>query len=436
MAAPAIAELFVSIGVKGEEKTLHAMGAIKTGLSDAKGLAFETKAAILGIAYALEKITSTGVQKAVTLSNVVLETGQKSSKALQKLIYSARMGHDTEEGFLSSYKSLYKKTQDMKFNEPPPKMFQNFAQNVKGFDQKKFMHDINYAWSAVEQFAANKHLDPSLKRRVLENLGIGSTTIDALMRGSFNTKNKREAPVISDSGEAKLVEIETRWTKLKIKMEHDFDQWNADHGLQLTKDIEGLLPPVERLFAAFAKFGDAIKIFERIDTIFKGWTFILNYLADKISLANGMSPDKQTDTTKAFDKKMGEIFGSPEDKNVSKEESERVLNDAVKGQQELERRGGKWLKEKLLDGKSEWEIEADKIKQQKNLPVNPSHSYQIIVPKMPYIPSELDQSKTQNVAINNNNYFQHPGLDHDRTTQSFQKAVATFYKQTNTQQMS
>jgi len=83
-----ISELFVAIGVKGSEKTLSALANTRMSISSIASTSLEAKAAILGMAYALERLTTSAAADADQFLRTAVEftKSKRISRDLQNVI--------------------------------------------------------------------------------------------------------------------------------------------------------------------------------------------------------------------------------------------------------------------------------------------------------------------------------------------------------------
>ena len=97
-----IGELFVNIGIKGTEKTIQALGNVKSGLGAVASTSLEVKAAIIGAIYALERLISTSADMGMSLANFKILFGN-STKELQQFQNAGREVGLTFEETASKY---------------------------------------------------------------------------------------------------------------------------------------------------------------------------------------------------------------------------------------------------------------------------------------------------------------------------------------------
>ena len=131
-----IAELFVSLGVKGSEKTIGAVANLSKGLAVSAGNALELSAG-LGVAfYAFDRLTSGSNTAGQSLRNFETLTGV-SADTLQRYQYAARQAGVSNEETAGSFKALQAAMGAVARNEGAPAGMKFISGLVGGFDIKR-----------------------------------------------------------------------------------------------------------------------------------------------------------------------------------------------------------------------------------------------------------------------------------------------------------
>ena len=105
--------MFVSLGVKGADKTIDAFAKVGTGIKNVATESLAAKAGIIGATYALEQFMSNAATRGTDLSNLSTYLGI-STKQLQQWQYAAQQAGESGEEFTSSLKSVYDKVAQMR----------------------------------------------------------------------------------------------------------------------------------------------------------------------------------------------------------------------------------------------------------------------------------------------------------------------------------
>jgi len=78
-----LGEFFIKLGISGQEKVSKALKTVKGGLQELADTSLETKAAIAGVIYGLERLTGYASTVGMDLQKFAVSTGL-STDALQK----------------------------------------------------------------------------------------------------------------------------------------------------------------------------------------------------------------------------------------------------------------------------------------------------------------------------------------------------------------
>lgn len=267
-------ELFVSLGVKGSEKTLGALTSIVHRMDEAKGMSLEAKAAIVGAVYAFEHMMAKSSQVGTDLTNFSLLTGQSAAN-LQKWQWAAMQAGDRSEDFTKSVLSMQNAINKMVVNKSAPEFFGMISKNMNkagDLDLARFQKDSFYAMSKVQEAAQNmrKNMQGSLATYMLKSLGLGDTTIAAMYRNAFRPEMIAKAPHYSESQIKSLDRANIAWANLGNQIELAFGRFNAQEGVKLVSDITKITTAVIQLTEAFVHFAEKIKIFTFISEGMQG----------------------------------------------------------------------------------------------------------------------------------------------------------------------
>lgn len=392
---PQISELFVSLGVKGSEKTLSAFSGVKDGLTGIKTTSFETKAAIAGVVYALEKLTIGSAQRGANLE-ILANYLNIGTVALQKWQYAANQANVSNEEFNQSLTSVYQKISQIRRGGETPQGFYEFSRAVGGFDLKRAYNDITYALTKINQYVKSHPNDDMINKFIETELGYTPGMIYAAQQGVFD-KYVANAPHYTGRETKSLANVEVDWTNFKNKVSMFFGKFTAQHGDTLIKNLSKLSDQLFRLANSLEKLLENARVFELLQKLFdfmikmvdslntyveKNGVKIENQLGEKIS--NGTEEAVSVFTLKGFSKALKGIKDtlSTEEYPINDIPSFNERNDI------LSRYG-------LRNPNA-----VPFLKLMKENPVN--------VPSRFNLPSQA--ANTNN--FNQNLYFQHPGEDY------------------------
>ncbi len=278
-----IAELFVELSVKGSEKTVNAFKSVKNGLGDIKTMSLETKAAIIGALYGLEKMMSQSAQVGTGLTNFTALTGL-SAKSLQQWQYAARQAGVSSEEFTGNLKGVQSAMSNMLMGKGAPEGMGLLANKV-GFDPKR-ARDTFYVMEQLQKFA-NSGVPEDLSNNVMKSFGLGEGTIAAMRRNVFTPDTFKQAPTYSEGQMKQLDKVNVAWSNLGQKIEMAFGKFTSKHGMQMVSDISKITTEVIKMAEAFMRLAEKLKFFQGIAKVFEGWGLIFNGITDTVNNVGG-----------------------------------------------------------------------------------------------------------------------------------------------------
>lgn len=291
-------ELFVSLGVKGTDKTVAAFASIKQGLGQTASMAFETKAAIVGAAYAIEQMTSASGNNAQGLINLSTVLGT-TTEQLQRYRYAASLAGISNEQMDSSFSSLQKTLAEYKMTGQAPAALSRVAGIIgdKGFLEAAQKQDFPKVIQYLQKFAQSG-ISKDIIAASLGGLGLGSLT-PGLMRGMFDDKNLARAPITGQRTLESLDKMKQRFTDIEAHANRMRDNMVVKWGPQLATDIDKILPSIEKLVDAFAKLETSAHAMQWIGKIFEGWGKIFDNAAELIQ--SFTNPEKMKSIKEGFE---------------------------------------------------------------------------------------------------------------------------------------
>ena len=281
-----IAELFVSLGVKGSERTIGALSSVRKGLGEISTMSLQATAALTATAYGFERLTAVSGMMGTTLTNFSALTGF-SARQLQQWQYAARQAGLSGEELTGSFKNVQNAMTNMLLGKGAPEGLGLLANKV-GFDQNK-ARDTFYVLEQLQKFAKSAPSD--VGNIVLKSFGLSEGTVAAMRRNSFNPATMNRAPTYGDNEINSLNKANIAWSNLGNKIEMAIGHFNAKHGAQLVHDLTTMVDKIEKLIEAVAKIADKFKIFEIFGKYLDDWAAAFNTAAqgvDKLGNSKGL----------------------------------------------------------------------------------------------------------------------------------------------------
>ncbi len=373
-----IADFFVNIGIKGDDKTKKGLKDTKEGVSDLKSMSLEAKAAIIGAIYALERMMSSSAKTGTGLMNFASITGQ-SAIELQKWQYAARQVGVANEEVEGSFKGVQDAMTNMLLGKGAPEGMAMLANKV-GFDPSK-ARDTFYVLEQLQKFAQSVPED--VGNAMIKSFGVSDSMMAAMRRNAFKPEVMAKAPVYSQGEINTLNKIDVAWSNIGNKIQIAMGHLTAKHGLGLVNEISGLITQVMKLVDAFTILAEKLQLIKGIGKVFEGWTAIFKGITE---IAEG---------------------------KVKLEDVKSGASDFFKGMYIT-------AKEAVVGPDYEIAPDAAKNSLQKNIAPNINKPVE-------------NKNNNQNININQNLNFQHDGKDAKKTGTSTSKAVKDAFRQMSAQ---
>lgn len=295
-----VGELFVTLGVKGHEKTLGTLQSTKKGMENIASTSLEAKAALVGAFYALERLFAASGRAGTDLSNFNATMGV-SAQTLQQYQYAARQVGLSNQEVEGSFKALQSTMTKTLMGEGAPKGLARVAQltgNMTAQDIKRFAEQPQLLIQKLQEYA-QKETNAGLRNEVLKSFGVSDGMIAALTRKAFRPEVLSKAPTYSDGEVKSLDRVNAKWANLGDKIEKSIGHFNAKHGDELVDGIGKVTDKVLKLVDAFATLAEKLKVFEGIGKVFEGWGIIMNGLSTGVDALNGaMNDPKKAESLK------------------------------------------------------------------------------------------------------------------------------------------
>ncbi len=296
-----VAELFVSLGITGTEKTAGALTGVKRGLQETGSMALETKAALVAALYAVERLFTASNRAGSGLQNFNAVVGV-STDTLQEYQYAAQQVGVSNDSVANTFKTLQSTMQKILMGEGVPKGLARVALTVDEMSPE----DINEYAKAPQKLLmklqeyAQKETSTSMRNEVLKSFGVGDDMIAALSRKAFRPEVMQKAPKYNQGEIGQLDKNNAAWANLGQKMEMAFGKFNAKHGGEIVAELSKIIDKVLQLADAFMILAEKLQLFELFGDAVKGWTAIFSGVSSAVDTISGAIDDpKKAETLKS-----------------------------------------------------------------------------------------------------------------------------------------
>ncbi len=388
-----VGQFFVSLGIKGSEKSLAAVTGVTHGMGDLKSMSLEAKAAIIGAVYAFERMMSSSAKAGMEFKNFAAYTGM-SDQVLQKWQYAGRQVGVTNEEIANSFKTVQSVMGGLARGQMPEGMAYLTTQLAKAgtrFDPAKAMKDTEYAMQKFQQFAGLEK-DVNKRNWALKSMGLSEGMISGMTRQAFRPDIMTKAPTYGEHEIGQLDKANAAWSNLGTKVEMAFGHFNAKHGVELVNSLSQITGQVIRLVEALMKVAEAFHLFQGIGKL-------LGITADVVGGA--------ADTTKKITSdKQGITAGLVH--TFAESSIGKALMSLPSDMGDIDQSKQKSIpKIEMTPGKS---------------PITPGTI-------APPLTKNVQPNSTQNNSVNQTFHFQTDGSDHKQVGNETQKAVKNAFFQ-------
>lgn len=443
-----IASLFVSLGVKGTDKSLGAISGVRKSLKETASTSLEAKAAILGVIYSLQRMFSISGQIGTDLTNFNATLGV-STKTLQQYQYAARQVGVSNQAMENTFRALQESMTRTLMGEGAPEGLAQFALTVGDItpqDIDEFAKNPAKLLQKLQDYA-QKEQNVGRRNKVLKSFGIGDDMIAALSRKAFTPDVLQRAPTYSEAEIKALDRANVAWDNLGTKIQMAFGRFNAMHGGKLVSDISTLTDSVLKLADAFLKLANTIKLFQWFDKAIKGWSAVFEGIASSVTTIQKSAADpkyaesvnKDLDqyyqASPSFMKSLFDfLFNEEIDQKQTQDRMERLKEIYKNKAAENAAKGITGPAQRSMDpasmvpnayAKPWWELKLGESIWSK--------SEWLASPKIPETPKGGDSKTVQEINVNQTLNFQHDGTNPGRAAQSHKDAIQKAFRQMSAQ---
>lgn len=290
-----IAELFVSLGVTGDNEAAKALGTTKNMMVEVRDAGLATKASILGIVYGLEQLMASGMKTGVTMTSFATATGM-SADYLQRMAYGAAqvgVSADEMEGSITGLQSAMMK---MSIGKGAPDGW-GVIKNTVGIEQSRIA-DTKYVMERLAKYAQTEKNIP-FANEMLKSMGLSLQMISAMRRNAFDPKVLASAPTFSDGELMQNQKVSAAWGNLHRKWEMGVTKLANKHGMEFVKELSDVSTKMITLIGLLSDFSEKVELFKTIGAIIEGWGLIFEQLNGLLTTINGEKDDKDKPKTKS-----------------------------------------------------------------------------------------------------------------------------------------
>lgn len=256
-----IAELFVNIGVKGDEKAKQAVSGVKDNLKEIGSSSLAAKAALIGVIYGLERLTGMAAARGMELKQFSAATGL-SADTLQRWQYAARQFGVEGNEVAGTVKTIQSSMTNMLLGKGAPEGLGLIAQKV-GFDRNK-ARDAFYVMGKLQEFA--KVVPPDIAGNILKGFGVSENMFQFMRQNKLDLDKIKPSNLFSQGEIDQLAKVDVAWSNfwntLKMFSGHQVAKFGLPAVNELakaTKLMESWIKTVEVMIKQFPILADVAK---------------------------------------------------------------------------------------------------------------------------------------------------------------------------------
>ena len=256
-----IAELFVNIGVKGDEKAKAAVVGVKENLKEIGSSSLAAKAALVGVIYGLERLTGMAAARGMELKQFSAATGL-SADTLQRWQYAARQFGVEGNEVAGTAKSIQNAMTNMLLGKGAPEGL-GFVASKVGFDMSK-ARDAFYVMGKLQEFS--KVVPPDIAGNVLKSFGVSENMFQFFRQNKMDLDKIKPSNLFSQGEIDALAKVDVAWSNfwntLKMFSGHQVAKFGLPAVAELGKALklmENWAAVVEKLIKQFPVLADVAK---------------------------------------------------------------------------------------------------------------------------------------------------------------------------------
>jgi hypothetical protein len=392
-----VGELFVQIGLKGAEQVAKGMSDVAKRFKSLADLSWETKAAVLGAIYGLERFAQMAAGNGMAMRNFNAETGL-SVETLQRWQIAGKQFGITNEEMAGSIKNVQSVMGKMLSGQNAPSGWADISRTV-GLDITR-VQDTYYVMEKLREYAKKTKLPVTLANEYISSF-VGNEKVVGMLRRTTVELDKIPRSMIMTQRELEnQAKLAHDWELLWLRMQQGFQRFAMTYAPSAVKLMGG-------------GFDQIIDLAKNIRKLSNEFPFL-----EKVAIAAGLAIAGAFKPITTIIAGIMLFLNEWQKYQEGKENLFSTYSDAFKGMMQ------EWQEEKpAKPDEAEANKYRDKIRAMFGMsPLEQSN----VVPPMK---GPTENKSGTSVNINQNLNFQHEGKDAHKTGVSVQEAIkGAFYQ--------
>ncbi len=288
-----IADLFINLGIKGEEQSVQQIKQVDGGLKDIFSSGVAAKAMLVAVAAGLQHMMSGAAAAGLGLKQFSNYTGM-STDALQRWQYFFVKNKVDADEVASSMVNLQKIMFAWSRGAPPPVGLKTLVDTLRlSRDDISKLKDANFLMGKLREYSKTEK-NPALRNYTMESFGLGPNAVGAMATSNMDLSKIDKRHIRSEGQINSLAKVSEGFTDIEVKIKDAFANFTAKHGNEIVQGLDLITTKVIKLVESFTVLAEKLKVFQVLGTVFEGWGKIFDVAAGAVDY-----------TKDAFDFKKG-----------------------------------------------------------------------------------------------------------------------------------
>jgi hypothetical protein len=307
-----IAELFVQLGIKGNDKLKEGLTGAREGLGAVRSEGLAAKAAILAAFYGFQQMTAASNAAGASLSQFNAETGISTDK-LQQWQYAGKLANAGAAEIEAGIRSVQNAMTQYQLTGIGPDKFP-LLKTLVDFDDSK-VKDTFYVLGKLQEAMkiVTEKYGPQYAATLGKSFGLSGNFIGAMNKGAFNEDVFKKANIYSQGQISALAKMSAQWDILGDKIEKAFGRLNAKHGGKLLKELSQLVDKTVQLTESLIKLAEVLKLFD----LLKGSIGAATETVDYVNKTGVKITDNKAGPWEGFKDMIGKIIQDVDNVNMT-----------------------------------------------------------------------------------------------------------------------
>ena len=306
-----IADFWIKLGVKGGDSAKKTFQEVDKGINKIKGSSLAAKAAIVGVIYSLQRMSSSSANLGTSLNQFASSTGL-STKKLQEWQYAGQQFGISAEAIQSSVESVQGVVAKWRLGESTPAGMSQLLK-LTDWDPNR-AEDIFYTLSKLQELAQKTRTD--IGKEWVTSFGAGALFAGMKEGNVFTEKNFKRAPIYGDQEIKNLAKVNAGWKNFFQRFNMSVGRLNAKFGPKLIGDLNKISIEFFKLIDAVVLLAKEMKFFEKIGTFIKNITNLIGLVQGLVS-EKGVMGATTSALNAATGKSQGSVWWWPESWNTA-----------------------------------------------------------------------------------------------------------------------